>query len=150
MVHTYSNSNRIYSVDMMLAYINIYKPKNLLVNINVIDYLHYLQYKCWSNTKNNKYYSPIDVINNQRKYVEEYDKIINSDLKYPIIINKNNIIDGIHRLSKAYLLGKKKIKAYLFDDILLRKFLINNKGDFDKIDKFTISDFMVLFNRRFV
>ena len=26
MVHTYSKSNNIYSVDMMLAYINIYKP----------------------------------------------------------------------------------------------------------------------------
>ena len=27
MVQTYSDNNKIYSVDMMFAYINIYKPK---------------------------------------------------------------------------------------------------------------------------
>ncbi len=47
MVHTYSNSNNIYSVDMMLAYINIYKPKKLIVEINIDDYLSTLKYKGW-------------------------------------------------------------------------------------------------------
>ena len=33
MVQTYSDSNKIYSVDMMFAYINIYKPKSNYVDI---------------------------------------------------------------------------------------------------------------------
>lgn len=38
MVHTYFNSNNIYSVDMMFAYINIYKPKKLFEAILIKKY----------------------------------------------------------------------------------------------------------------
>jgi len=138
MVHTYSDSKNIYSVDMFLAYVNIYKPKNKFINID--DYLDILDYKGWGDPKKNLYYSPMNVIKNPKKYNDEYNRIIESNLKYPIIIDKNNIIDGVHRLSKAYLLGKKKIKAYFFNDKLLQLFLINNKKDFNKVDKLTISD----------
>jgi len=147
MVHTYSDSKNIYSVDMMLAYVNIYKPKNKFINID--DYLDILDYKGWGDPKKNLYYSPMNVIKNPKKYNDEYNRIIESNLKYPIIIDKNNIIDGVHRLSKAYLLGKKKIKAYFFNDKLLQLFLINNKKDFNKVDKLTISDYIILFNRHF-
>jgi hypothetical protein len=150
MVHTYSDSNKIYSVDMMLAYINIFKPKNLILEINIDDYSNTLDYKGWSSKKTNLFYSPMDVITQPKQYKEEYKKITQANLKYPIIIDKkNNIIDGVHRLSKAYLLGKKKIKAYFFNDQLLKKFLIDNKKDFNKVDKLTISDYIVLFNQRF-
>ena len=44
-VRTYSNGNKIYSVDMMLAYINIYKPKSKYINTN--DLLKTLKYKGW-------------------------------------------------------------------------------------------------------
>lgn len=149
MVHTYSDSKNIYSVDLMLAYITIFKPTDLIVQINISDYLSTLEYKGWGNPKKKTLYSPLDVINNPKKYSDEYDRINKAKLNYPIIIDKNNIIDGVHRLTKAYLLGKKNIKAYFFDKQLLKKFLINNMGDYDKIDNLTISDFIILFNRRF-
>ena len=58
---------------------------------------------------------------------------MNSNLKYPIIIIKNNIIvDGMHRLSKAYLLNKKYIKAYIFDNTLLIKKLIYYNRNYKK------------------
>ena len=149
MVHTYSDSNNIYSVDMMLAYINIFKPKNLILEIEIDNYLNVLDYKGWGNQKKKIFYSPADVMNDPKKHTHEYNKIMESNLKYPIIVDKNNIIDGVHRLSKAYLFGKKKIKAYFFDNKLMKKFLIDTKGNFDKVDRMTINDFIILFNNRF-
>ena len=75
---------------------------------------------------------------------------MNSNLKYPIIIIKNNIIvDGMHRLSKAYLLNKKYIKAYIFDDALLKKFLIDKNENYNRVDKLNNSYFIELFYQRF-
>jgi hypothetical protein len=42
----------------------------------------------------------IDKNNNPEKYYEEYNRINKANLNYPIIIDKNNIIDGVHRLTK--------------------------------------------------
>ena len=56
--------------------------------------------------------------------------INNADLSYPIITtyykNRLIIVDGVHRLVKSLLLGKKQIKAYIFNDDLMKKFLIKN------------------------
>lgn len=149
MVHTYSDSNNIYSVDMMLAYINIFKPKNLIQKVNIQDYTHVLNNKGWGDPTKNIYYSAIDVINNPKKYKNEYKKITEANLKYPIIINKHNIVDGVHRLSKSYLAGKKTIKAYVFDDKLLKKFLVNNKKDFDAVDNLALHEFIAFFYKQF-
>jgi hypothetical protein len=51
---------------------------------------------------------------NQHMYIT-----INSDLQYPIIILFNMdgeisyILDGLHRIKKAHILGKKHIKSYI-------------------------------------
>jgi len=95
------------------------------------------------------FYSPLDVINNPKKYRDEYNKINEANLNYPIIIDKYNIIDGVHRLTKAYLLGEKNIKAYSFNKKLLKKFLINNSGNYNEVDNLTINDFIILFTQRF-
>jgi len=42
MVQTFSNNKKIYSVDMIFAYINIFKPK--YVKVNVQNYLSTLEY----------------------------------------------------------------------------------------------------------
>lgn len=49
MVQTHSNSNKIYSVDMMFAYINIYKPKSIYIDIKPL--LKTLEYKGWGDPK---------------------------------------------------------------------------------------------------
>ena len=68
------------------------------------------------------------------KYKNDYDRIINAELKYPIIMDtKGNIFDGVHRYFKAKILNKKYIKVYKFSDGLLNKFIIdknkNHNGD---------------------
>jgi hypothetical protein len=72
MPHTTSKDNLIYSVDLMFAYINIFKPKINLINMKDI--------KGWDDN-----ISVNDVLQNPRKYNNEYKKIIKAKLKYPII-----------------------------------------------------------------
>ena len=42
----------IYSIDMIFAYINLYKPK--YIKVNVKDYLSTLELNCWGNPKTKK------------------------------------------------------------------------------------------------
>ncbi|MEK6847126.1 MAG: hypothetical protein AABY16_03080 [Nanoarchaeota archaeon] len=57
----------------------------------------------------------IDIINNPKKYKEEYERTMKADLKYPIDIMENKgrwlILDGLHRLMKAYILKMKSVKV---------------------------------------
>tara|TARA_B110000971_G_scaffold176388_1_gene181841 strand:+ start:153 stop:302 length:150 start_codon:yes stop_codon:yes gene_type:complete len=44
MSHTHSNGKKVYSVDMMIAYVNIFKPKSKSIEVNTLlheldDYL---------------------------------------------------------------------------------------------------------------
>jgi glutaredoxin len=148
MVQTTSIGKKIYSVDMMFAYINIFTPKYVEVKVN--DYIFDLDYKGWGNPEKNISYSPKDVLENPKKYSEDYLRIKNAELNYPIIIINGNIVDGIHRLTKAYLLNKKNIKAYTFDGKILNKFLINKNGDWNKVNKLNIYDYIELFYKRFI
>ena len=147
MVQTFSDNKKIYSVDMIFAYINIFKPK--YVKVNVQNYLSTLEYNGWGNPKIKEFFSPKNVIDNPKKYKEDYKRIMNSNLKFPIVIANNNIVDGVHRLTKAYLQKKKEIKAYIFDGELLEKFLIDKNKNWDKVDKLNTYDYIELFFKRF-
>ena len=123
MPSTYSDNKYICSVDMMLSYLNNYKHP--VSKITVKDYSHALYYPGWGDPSEKIYYSAIDVIDSPRKYVEEYTRIKNAKISYPIIIASNdNIVDGIHRLSKAYLQNKR---TFLF--MLMKKFIISKHGE---------------------
>lgn len=94
MVQTFSDNKNIYSVDLMFAYINIFKPKH--TKVNVVNCTHTLDYKRWCDPVKNIYYSPNDVLQNPKMYKDEYLRIQNANLKYPIIIADNFIVDGVH------------------------------------------------------
>ena len=150
MVRTYSNNKNIYSVDMMFAYINIFKPKPIKIPIS--ELLKNLERKSWGDPGKNIYYSAMDVIQNptHKKYKDDNNRIKNANLNYPIMIDdKNNIIDGIHRLSKAYSQNTKYIKTYVFDKEIMKKFLVNNNGDWEKVDNMEIYQYIELFHKKF-
>ena len=56
-----------------------------------------------------------EVINNPEKYKEEYERTMKADLRHPIDIMENKgrwlILDGLHRLMKAYILKMNKVKV---------------------------------------
>jgi hypothetical protein len=66
--------------------------------------------------KNEKYISANDVLKNPLIYLHHFDLISFADLSYPILLiklpnDKLDVIDGIHRLSKAYVQKQKTISA---------------------------------------
>jgi hypothetical protein len=68
------------------------------------------------NTKNGNYdLKPNDVINFPKNHQEEYYRTMKSDLSYPIDIMENKgrwlILDGLHRLVKAKMLGKTEVEV---------------------------------------
>jgi len=60
-------------------------------------------------------FKPIWVIKNPKKYPKRYERIMESDLKYPLDImfwkNRWLLLDGLHRLVKTKILGKEKVKV---------------------------------------
>lgn len=58
---------------------------------------------------------PNEVIKNFKKFKKEYERTMKSNLIYPIDIMENKgkwvILDGLHRLVKAKILGHKKVKV---------------------------------------
>ncbi len=66
---------------------------------------------------NKKYaITPNQVIKNKTKYKYQYNRIMNSNLKFPIDVTKNKkgrweILDGLYRLVKAKVLGLTKVNV---------------------------------------
>lgn len=150
MVQTYSDNKYIYSVDMMFVYIRKNKLKQNEVHIKVSDFIHQLKHNVWGNPEKNIKYSPMSVILNPTSNSKEHERILTVDLSYPIIISTNgNVIDGMHRLSKAYIEKKEYIVAYMFDTHLLHKFIIGTKDEWTKVNNMTIYDFINLYVDRF-
>ena len=66
-----------------------------------------------------------------------------------IMIFNNNVIDGYHRIAKSIIQKKNKIKAYVFTNEEMKKFIINRTGDYKKVMKMEEHDFITLFYKRF-
>ena len=142
MPHTTGNKKTVYSVDMMFAYINIFKPEFIKIDIDQIKYD--MNNKGWGDSD----VSVNDVLKNPKKYKDDYDRIKNANLKFPIIINTNGkIYDGVHRFTKAKLLNKKTIDVYIFDNELLKKFIINQTGNYNV--KIELHEYIELFYKKF-
>lgn len=77
-----------------------YQTKELELNLNCIDLTSYL-------------FKTEDLFD----FISHYNLVLNSDLSYPIIINKKwHIIDWRHRLCKAIIEWKETIKAIIIID----------------------------------
>ena len=83
------------------------------INIEVLKWHFDIPFWNWQN----HWYvlKPIEVINNPKKYQSQYDRVMNSDISYPIDVMENKgrlvILDGLHRLVKCELLGMNKVKV---------------------------------------
>jgi len=65
-----------------------------------------------------------------RSIVEHLRLMNETDLKYPIILSKDGrVMDGMHRVAKALLLGLKEIKAVKFVEDLLPDYEDVNEND---------------------
>lgn len=144
MIEYFSDDKYKYSTGLMFAYINLCKPNK--TNLNLDDPKFNLDHNCWENKVR-----PIDVLNDMKnkKYKDEVFRIINANMKYPIIIDSNyNILDGVHRYVKHIIENKKTIKVYIFDKKLMKKFIIGKHNDV--INNLEINHFIELFYKGFI
>jgi len=84
---------------------------------------------------------PIDVINNPKKYENEYTRVIDTEMKYPIDIMKSKkkqgsrwlTLDGLHRLMKSYILNKEAHGGtYCKDMVVMTRIVPRNNIPFIK------------------
>lgn len=150
MPQTFSDNDFVYSVDMMFAYLK--NNDHPISVIKVKEYLDVLEYPGWGDPAANIRYSALNVIETPMKFQDDYKRILTADLTYPIIIADNGyIIDGVHRLSKAHLEGRDEMKAYFFDENLMKKFIIAEKTEdvWNKIDHMPIYELIDLYHKNF-
>jgi len=142
---TYSDEKHIYSVDMMMAYVNTHKLK--AEDFPLEENFWQLEQRVWGE------YSPADVLKHpeRKKYAENIDRMKKADLSYPIFVtSKYQIIDGYHRLLKAVHRKEKTIKAYVFDTALMKKFIVNKDLDFPAVhQRMGIHELLELYSKRF-
>lgn len=139
----HSDGKYNYSTALMFSYINIFKPKKVKLDIKKLSFNLY--YECWENNVR-----PIDVMNDikNKKYADEVKRIKKSDTKFPIIIDtNNNIIDGVHRYIKYILNKKKTINVIMFDEKMMKKFIISK---YNEKKECQICDMIELFIKRFI
>lgn len=130
---------------MMLSYINIYGHP--VVRLPIDEFIPQLKEKVWGE------WSPMDVIEkiDMKKYDSDAKRIKNAKLTYPVFVTgKHTIVDGYHRIAKAYLEKKTYVDAYVFDSELMNKFIINKDMDFVKVHQHTdIHQMLELWTKRF-
>lgn len=148
MVQTYSDGKTIYSVDMMFAYISVFKPRSR--KIKVESYEKTLDFNGWGDPSKGVKYSPKDVLETPSKFKDEINRIEKADMSFPIIVtSKGYVVDGVHRLTKAVMQNIKNMRAYTFDDETMRKFVINRNGNWKNVDAMRTDNFISLFYKRF-
>lgn len=145
MAKFFTHASHKYSVDMMLAYVNLFPMPS--TDIPVSELAIQLTDPRWYST-NDKVVSVVDVLKSPSRHKEHYDRIINADLACPIIIRKSGhlIVDGLHRVAKAQMIKQEMIPAYVFEAGLMKKFEMFTLKDIFDIDGFELIE---LFCHRF-
>ena len=154
MVHITSIDDNFYSVDMMIAFLQLNKVP--IINMDANKLYAELDYNVWDyyNRGSINAISPMMVIKYPKKYKHHYKRILDANLKYPIILSEQKggriILDGYHRLTKAYIHKLKKIKTHVLSKKVLKKF----KLDYVNWEEVTnnspeIYDLIVKYHKRF-
>jgi hypothetical protein len=146
-IRSYRDNKRIYSVDMMIAYVNIFKHP--IESIPIEEFHSQLTENIWGERTP---LSPMQVIEkiDLKKYSSNAERIHKADLSYPIFVDSaHRILDGYHRVSKAYIEDKKNVRAYVFDAELMKKFILVKDLNFVKLNSLSIYEILELWSKNF-
>lgn len=116
----------VYFVDMMFVWVNEFKIKPNVMAIN--DLLYLISEHAWIDDNGNSV-SPLDVLTHQKKKAYQYhlNAIRTADLSHPILMYKGYVIDGMHRITNAYINEIKNIKYIDIPAPVMKKFLVPKK-----------------------
>lgn len=143
LLKTFTYNDKVYSVDMMIAYVNIHKPKTVYVDI--YDYVTTFE-EDWYDDDYNEVpaIKVLEDINNP-KYSKHLKRVYDCDTKYPIIIYDDHVIDGCHRMIKTVMRGKSKIKACILSKKVFEATCIRNE---DEKRNFELYEYIQMFKKR--
>jgi hypothetical protein len=109
---------KVYSVERMIR-----ECRGLQIySVFLKDLVCRLDIQCWRDNKGDLI-SPNMVLNNPSLHANEFKRILNADLTYPIILSfeKNRVCDGMHRLAKAVYEKHFYIKVFQLSEVLLER-----------------------------
>jgi hypothetical protein len=93
------------------------------VSLDTLKHLMSEENDCWTDKEGNRV-SPVQIIadwweaQNNPLWKQHVDKISGADLDYPIWLNEEgHLIDGMHRVTKAFLKKEQTIKAKILGDL---------------------------------
>jgi len=147
--------NEIYDSQLIIAYINLCKPKITKIPMSEKIIEQNLLHNEWYNAHGKNGFSILDVINNKKVHAKHYQRMINANVNYPIVIwkEKKLVIDGNHRLGHAFINDHEYIKTVIVDNAFMKKILLGtfrNKREFDEvIASYKLHDYIELFVKKF-
>ena len=101
-----------------------------IIEIPITHLTWHLDIPFWASDKGFYDLSPNRLLDHPQLSMSHYQKVLEANLDYPIDYTfykgKNKIIDGLHRLTKAKILGLEKVRARYVPLKMLLK-LINRK-----------------------
>lgn len=94
----------------------VWKVKAPIERMKISELDWQFNFPFWHSSTERYVITPNQVFKNPKKYKEQYERIMKSNMEHPIDIMKNKeylweILDGLHRLAKAYLLGQKEVNV---------------------------------------
>ena len=99
--------------------------------ILVKNLLRHLDLPYWKHNDKPFQITPRQVMESPSDYPEQYARTCDADLRYPIIVREDDggilILDGVHRLLKAFMETHQEIKASVFSDELIPLILHDEK-----------------------
>lgn len=144
-LRSYSDGKAIYSVDMMLAYLNTHSHPVVKIPMSHFDWQ--LEQKVWGE------WAPSDVLGRMdtKRWAENAERIRKADLSYPVIVTGRHVlVDGYHRVAKAKRQGEEEVSAHVFDAALMKKFIIDKNMDFKRVhQEMGVWELLELYGKRF-
>ena len=150
MTTTFAREGKLYSVDMLIAYVNIFKPG--VIQIPLISLSRSIEKPCWKEPSTGAILTIQEVLDDPEKYPDHSRRINNADLSYPVIVSRNyGMLDGKHRLAKAVRDKQDTISAYLVSNEVIEKCVIHGGPDDWDIIQQQLKPYQLiaLFHKRF-
>ena len=97
-----------------------------VVDFEIKDLIWNFDLPIWGKDGESWNLTPWDVINKVLGSESQWRRVVGADVEYPILIMKKNdkwlIVDGVHRLVKAHIMGQKTISAKIVTQDLIEKY----------------------------
>jgi len=138
-----------YSVNMFWWLIKDCNVPSKQYRLNIFKKI--LTKKMWGDPSTGKWWGPKEVLTQPDKYKEDYKRILEADLRYPILITeKLEVIDGNHRITKSFLEHKGSIRARIIPKRFLKELIVfkTTRNVFDKLGEMNVSDVKKLYSKK--